>query len=131
MRFLHNFRGLRFAALAGVVMAFTQIACLSAAVPTLTPAPTGSTGNSGATSVPTLSSGIVFGSASTQPDHCVERSDWYAYRVQQGDTLGVLAQRSGTTLAGLISGNCLDNANQINTGQIIYVPRIPVTQVPP
>ena len=60
---------------------------------------------------------------------CGIPSGWIAYRVVAGDTVGNLAQRTGTTAAQLASGNCLVNANVISVGQTLYVPRAPVAVV--
>ena len=61
---------------------------------------------------------------------CTPRTTWIAYRVQPGDSLSILASRTGTTTAALVSANCLANANQISVGQLLYLPRIPDTPVP-
>jgi hypothetical protein len=45
--------------------------------------------------------------------------------VVSGDTLGTLAQRTGSTIAQLSTANCLSNANQIAVGQQLRVPRQP------
>jgi hypothetical protein len=51
--------------------------------------------------------------------------------VVQGDTLGRLAERAGTTAQQLASANCLSNANVIAVGQPLRVPRQPNTAIPP
>lgn len=61
---------------------------------------------------------------------CTPRTTWIAYRVQPGDSLSILASRTGTTTATLVNANCLANANQISVGQLLYLPRIPDTPVP-
>ncbi|NWF69938.1 MAG: LysM peptidoglycan-binding domain-containing protein [Chloroflexi bacterium] len=53
---------------------------------------------------------------------CTVRTDWPVYTVQRGDTLARIARRYNTTVATLVSANCLTNANRIYTGQPIRVP---------
>lgn len=63
---------------------------------------------------------------------CAPRSDWnFAYIVQAGDTLSRIAQASGISLAELQQGNCIANPNQLQVGQVIRVPVVPATAIPP
>lgn len=62
--------------------------------------------------------------------NCVPRNDWTTYIVVSGDTLGKIAQRTGTTVNALVQANCLANANVIAVGQTLRVPRLPVTETP-
>ena len=57
---------------------------------------------------------------------CEPRPDWFTYTVAAGDTLSQIASRTGTTVAMLIEGNCLADANTIVTGQQLLVPRPPI-----
>ena len=68
----------------------------------------GNSGNSG---------GVIVG--------CNPRTDWYIYRVVSGDTLGIIAQRTNTSINVLSTANCLANANSIRVGQTLYVPQNP------
>jgi LysM repeat protein len=52
------------------------------------------------------------------------------YTVVRGDTLGTIAQRSGTTVAVLTQANCLANPNTISVGQRIRVPRAIIPPTP-
>ena len=61
---------------------------------------------------------------------CTLRTDWPTYVVRPGDTLFTIAQRTGSTVAELMTANCLTNPNIIYAGQRLYVPRLPGT-VPP
>ncbi|MBK9751053.1 MAG: LysM peptidoglycan-binding domain-containing protein [Chloroflexi bacterium] len=54
--------------------------------------------------------------------NCVIRTDWFAYIVYPGETLGRIATRSGTTAAVLANANCLANPNLIYAGQVLRVP---------
>ncbi len=56
---------------------------------------------------------------------CYIRTDWPTYRVQPGDTLFKVAQRTSSSVTELATANCLVNANTIFVGQILYVPRLP------
>ena len=74
----------------------------------------------------------------TQQDQiCTVRTDWQTYTVQQGDTLAQIARNAGSTLAELVQGNCLVDANLIQVGQQLYIPHpvvttpIPQTPIPP
>lgn len=46
----------------------------------------------------------------------------HLYRVRQGDTLGTIAAKYGTTVDFLLTGNQLPNPNAIFLGQLIFVP---------
>lgn len=65
------------------------------------------------------------------PANCQIRSDWTAYTVQAGDTVGDLAIATNTALADIIIGNCLTTPDIINVGQTLYLPRQPVIYLPP
>ena len=62
--------------------------------------------------------------------NCSPQTGWPVYTVVAGDTLGVIAQRTGSTVAQLVTANCLSNAELIYVGQKLYVPRLPVTLTP-
>lgn len=83
-------------------------------VATLTPAVTLTATRAGVVAVNTIAPAV--------PANCTVRTDWFAYTVQAGDTLGTIATRSSTTVANLQAGNCLANANVIAVGQRIYTP---------
>jgi LysM repeat protein len=63
--------------------------------------------------------------------NCVVRTDWQIYYVQSGDTLGSLAQRTGSTISALATANCLANPNALTVGQALRVPRTPSAVLPP
>jgi LysM repeat protein len=54
---------------------------------------------------------------------CAVRSDWPTYAVVAGDTLYSIARATGSTIDELAGANCLPNANQLEVGQILYVPQ--------
>ena len=53
---------------------------------------------------------------------CTIPIGWVPYRVAVGDTLSALARRTGTTATQLANGNCLTNPNDIEVGQVLYIP---------
>jgi len=57
-----------------------------------------------------------------EPTPCVPPQGWVAYTVQEGDTLYSLAQSSSTNLQGLLQGNCLDEALELQAGMRLYRP---------
>jgi LysM repeat protein len=54
--------------------------------------------------------------------NCTPRRDWPTYTVQRGDTLYSIARRANSTLDVLVTANCLADANNIHTGQVLVVP---------
>lgn len=50
---------------------------------------------------------------------------WVPYTVEAGDSMGLLAEQTSSTVQDLVAGNCLDNADQIFVGQVLYLPRQP------
>lgn len=51
---------------------------------------------------------------------------WVAYRVRSGDTLYSLSRLTGVSVYQIQVANCLGNSTFIVTGQILYLPFIPV-----
>jgi hypothetical protein len=51
---------------------------------------------------------------------------WVQYTLQGGDTLGDLAQQTDSSVNDLVTANCLENADSILSGQVIYLPREPL-----
>jgi LysM repeat protein len=64
------------------------------------------------------------------PQACVKRSDWVAYRIEQGDTLYSIAVNHGISVAELKQANCLEGDN-ILEGAILLVPYVAPTSKPP
>ncbi len=62
--------------------------------------------------------------------NCTPFTTWPVYTVVAGDTLGQIAQRSGTTVQQLVAANCLANSELIYAGQQLYVPVLPATVTP-
>jgi len=69
----------------------------------------------------------------TAVPNCTVRTDWPAYTVVAGDTLGMIARRTGSTSTALVQANCLADANLIAVGQQLRVPSLPLlpTTLPP
>src|SRR5690606_16806637 len=59
---------------------------------------------------------------SAPPEDVVDEQprEGHAYVVRPGDTLGVIAQRAGTTVAALAEANGIENVNLIFPGQVIF-----------
>ncbi len=51
---------------------------------------------------------------------------WIPYTVVPGDSMGLLAEQTDSTIEELVAGNCLDNPDQIYVGQQIFLPHQPV-----
>lgn len=106
------------------MLALALVACnLSATPPTPTVAP-----------IPTQAPLRVFPTldatplTNTLPDGqtCLVPPGWSAYTVEPGDSLTLLADQTNSTIDELVAGNCLANPDQIDVGQVIYLPRQPV-----
>ncbi len=55
---------------------------------------------------------------------CAARADWnFSYTIQTGDTLFKIAQVFGVSVSELQQANCITDANQIQVGQLLRVPR--------
>jgi hypothetical protein len=52
-------------------------------------------------------------------------ADWVGYIIEPGDSLGLLAEQTGSTVDQLVTANCLDNPDAITIGTVIFLPRIP------
>lgn len=65
--------------------------------------------------------------------NCVPQTTWPLYTVVPGDTVSLIAQRTGTTTENLAAANCLANPSLIYVGQRLYVPALPPapTAAPP
>lgn len=59
------------------------------------------------------------------PVTCTPRTDWPIYVVIAGDTVGTIAQRTGTTVNAIAAANCLVDAGRISVGQGLRVPFVP------
>ncbi|WP_238625528.1 LysM peptidoglycan-binding domain-containing protein [Aggregatilinea lenta] len=57
--------------------------------------------------------------------NCTPQTGWAVYTVAAGDTLGVIAAVTGSTVAQLASANCLTNTELIYVGQQLRVPQAP------
>jgi hypothetical protein len=60
------------------------------------------------------------------PDCPLTPSTWITYTVESGDSLGLLAEQTSSSLDELVAGNCLTNPDSLFVGQVIYLPRQPV-----
>ena len=60
------------------------------------------------------------------PDCPATPLGWITYTVEPGDSLGLLAEQTSSTIDELVAGNCLSNPDELFVGQVIYLPRQPV-----
>lgn len=78
------------------------------------------------TPYPTLTPSITpFGGERTKTPSasgCVIPDHWLPYTIQPGDTLSRLARRWNMSVNDLAHANCLENANAITAGLILYAP---------
>jgi LysM repeat protein len=58
---------------------------------------------------------------------CPPPPNWYTYIAQSGDTLRSLAERTSSSVSELATANCLQNPRALHSGQVIYLPRRPIT----
>jgi len=88
-----------------------------------TPAPVGAV----ITVTPLPVAGVALSTSSapvTAPTGCAVRTDWPLHTVVAGDTLATIASRTSSTIAELVTANCLVNANLIAVSQMLRVPRM-------
>lgn len=84
------------------------------------------------TATPTRTTNSNTGNNTGNPrPNCTVRTDWPVYTVVAGDTLAVIAQRVNSTVNDLTAANCLANANTIQVGQQLRVPRLPQQNTTP
>jgi len=89
--------------------------------PTLSPTPT-QTPTATETYTPTKTP-IPLAAATTSP--CTPPSDWTTYTVQYGNTLFSIARAVGSTVGELRTVNCIADADNIDVGDVLAVPRNP------
>ncbi len=58
---------------------------------------------------------------------CAMPGNWVQYTVEDGDTLSALADATSVTVQDIVNGNCLSNADTLFSGQVIYLPRSPIS----
>lgn len=61
--------------------------------------------------------------------NCTPMGGWPLYTVRAGDTLGAIAQATGTTIEQLAAANCMTSVDLIYAGTQLYVPRLPAGPV--
>lgn len=80
-----------------------------------------------------LVSGCTFpqigrGLPSPENNACTPNTSWELYTVTAGDILSDIAQRTESTVSELMTANCLTDANVLQIGQALRVPRTPVVR---
>ena len=58
---------------------------------------------------------------------CAVPGNWVQYTIQADDTLGDLAQATGVAVQDIVNANCLSDPNTVYTGEVIYLPKSPVS----
>lgn len=53
--------------------------------------------------------------------------NWIPYTVEAGDSIGALATATSSTIQDLVNANCLTDPDTLFTGQVIYLPRSPIS----
>jgi hypothetical protein len=91
-----------------------------------------------ATNVPLIMTATPLGAApfgatalpagSPNPNCPTTPPGWVPYTVEPGDSLGLLASQTDSTVQDLVNGNCLANGDSIEVDAIIYLPKTPVVQ---
>ncbi len=56
---------------------------------------------------------------------CTQPIGWASYTVARGNTLFSIARAVGSTVSELRTVNCLANADNIQTGDVLFVPQLP------
>lgn len=67
---------------------------------------------------------------STDATPCTIPVDWQPYTVQAGDTLFALSQEVSANVEQIVMANCLDSADNITVGQVIYLPESLASLIP-
>jgi len=62
---------------------------------------------------------------SQNPNCSTTPGNWVTYTIETGDSLSLLAEQTSSSIDEILTGNCLDNADQIFVDQVIYLPRTP------
>lgn len=59
--------------------------------------------------------------------NCPVPPGWIQYTIEDGDSLGALAGATAVTVQDIVSANCLTDPDTLFTGQVIYLPRSPIS----
>lgn len=60
---------------------------------------------------------------------CTRPNGWATYTVQPHDTLYAISRVVGSTVGELIDVNCIPDADTIDAGQVLFVPKAPIAPV--
>ncbi len=90
----------------------------------ITPQPVGTLGI-----LPTPVGALTATPTPIERGECVRPYGWSIYTVQSGNTLFLISMAVNSTVVELAEANCIDNVNQIQTGDELYVPRLPAGSV--
>lgn len=79
---------------------------------------------------PTLDPANPFGAtavpAVVNPNCAATPPNWVQYTIEPGDSLGLLAEQTNSSISEIVAGNCMENPDQIEIDQVIYLPTTPV-----
>lgn len=96
--------------------------------PTLTPLPTETSGIIPTPSfTPTAFTPTVTGTVTLES--CIPPPNWTTYVVRSGNTLFSIARSVGSNVRDLSQVNCIVNPDRIITGDVLFVPQLPVEPV--
>lgn len=114
----------RFGLLLLVVLCAVAGACnLIKATPTPPPAPTIIQPTPTFIGAPSITPLPGTGDGTPQATPCQQTpAGWVPYTILVGDTLTLLAESTFSTVAALMSANCITNPDDIRAGEIIYLP---------
>lgn len=57
---------------------------------------------------------------------CPQPQGWVGYVVEPGDSLGALAEATGSTVAALEAANCMNSDDTLFVGETIWLPTNPI-----
>jgi LysM repeat protein len=58
---------------------------------------------------------------------CPPPPNWIQYTVEAGDSITALANATSTSIQDIVNANCLSDPDTLFTGQVIYLPRSPIS----
>lgn len=74
------------------------------------------------TNAPTLTPFPIF-----TLSRCLPPPGWTQYTIEGGDSIGALAEATGVTIQDIVNANCLSDPDTLFSGQVIYLPRSPIS----
>ncbi len=112
----------RFALLVCLLALLVSACNLTTARPTPTPQPT-TPPRPQETPRPDVTPIVVTGE---NGELCIIPEGWVRYVIEVGDSMGLLASQTDSSIAEITQANCLADPNDLFVGQELYLPRPPV-----